>query len=250
MPKWDDEAIVVKVKNQGEKSLLLIALTKHHGKHLGWFNHRSKKTSMLQPGDLVKITWSARLSDQLGTFSVELYQATVGKIIEDELKLSMLSSFCSLLNFCIPERELCTIFYNISKNYLFNLLDETITQKQLIENYLIWETHILKEVGIFLNLKKCVVSGLDKDLKFVSPKSGNAVSENFAGKYESKLLKLPKLLGGKDVLKGNELDDLIGSFNLTYYFLKKFFNSIDYNYAQSPFAARERLIDNIKVKFV
>ena len=76
----------------------------------------------------------------------------------------------------------------------------------------------------------------------------NAVSENYAGKYESKLLKLPKLLGGKDVLKGNELDDLIGSFNLTYYFLKKFFNSIDYNYVKSPFAARERLIDNIKMK--
>ena len=250
MPKWEDEAIVIKIKKQGEKSFILIALTKNHGKHLGWFNYRSKKISMLQPGDLVKLTWSARLSDQLGTFSAELHDSIVGKIIEDELKLSMLSSFCSLLNFFIPERELCTKFYKISKKYLFKLLDDQLVHKNLIENYLIWEIEILKEVGIFLNLKKCIVSGLEEDLKFVSPNSGNAVSENYAGKYESKLLKLPNFLGGKEVIQGNELEDLIGGFNLTYHFLKKFFHSIDYKYVKSPFSARERLIDNIKMKFV
>ena len=106
MPKWEDEAIVIKIKKQGEKSFILIALTKNHGKHLGWFNYRSKKISMFN-----LVIW-LNLHGLQDFLSTELFlqncDSIVGKIIEDELKLSMLSSFCSLLNFFIPE-ELCTI---------------------------------------------------------------------------------------------------------------------------------------------
>ena len=57
-------------------------------------------------------------------------------------------------------------------------------------------------------------------------------------------------MGGKIVLNENEKDDLIHGFNLTYYFFKKFFHSIDYNYLTKPLIARAELIKNLELKFL
>ena len=56
-------------------------------------------------------------------------------------------------------------------------------------------------------------------MKYVSPKSGNAVGSSFAGKYEKKLLKLPFFLGGANVINNNENDDICSGFSLTFFFI-------------------------------
>ena len=248
--KWSDEGIILNLNKQGEKGMILNVLTRNYGRHLGWYNIRSKKINFLQPGDYVNLIWKARVSDQLGTFSVELIESTVGKIIENEIKLDILSSFCSLLNFFIPEREKCSHLYEVSKNYLVELKKQTDELNLIIIKYLIWEINILKELGFYFDLKKCAVSGNDFDLKFVSPKTGNAVSEKYAGRFEKKLLKLPKFLGGIKLLNNNELDDILGGFELNKYFFKKFVNNIDYKYFKMPFLAREKLLEKFKLKFI
>ena len=83
---------------------------------------------------------------------------------------------------------------------------------------------MLAEVGISLNLTKCVLTGSKENLKYVSPKSGCAVSEDYNGEYREQLITLPNCLGGKILLNDNVYYDLLGGFNLTYYFFKKIFS--------------------------
>ena len=115
MPKWEDEGIIIKIKKQGEKSFLLSVLTMKNGRYLGWLNSPSKKINLIQPGDIVHLRWNARLSQQLGNFNVEGLNTTVGMILENGIKLSILSSFCSLIEKMLPERELCLNFYKSCK---------------------------------------------------------------------------------------------------------------------------------------
>ena len=120
MSKWNDDGVILSLSKQGERGFIINALTNNHGRHLGWYTVRSKKTNMFQPGDLVSLKWNARLTDQMGLFSIELIQNSVGKIYHDNIKLSILSSFCSLLLFFLPERENCPNLYFVSKIYVNN----------------------------------------------------------------------------------------------------------------------------------
>jgi len=209
-----------------------------------------RKKNYVQPGDLVDLRWNARLSEQLGVFNFETGKSTVGKIIEDNFRLSILSSFCSLIDALLPEREKCKNFFQMCDQFINNLTAEKYSSQDIVKKYLTWEIALLAEIGISLNLKACVLTGSSRNLKYVSPKSGCAVSEEYAGDYLKNLIRLPHFLGGKSLLNGNINDDLLGGFNLTYYFFKKFFHSIDYNYIDKPLLARADLMKNFKLKFV
>ena len=246
MSKWSDDGVILSLSKQGERGFIINALTNNHGRHLGWYTVRSKKTNMFQPGDLVSLKWNARLADQMGLFSIELIQNTVGKIIHDKIKLSILSSFCSLLLFFLPERQNCANLYLVSKIFLNELINEKKQINLILKNYLIWEINVLKELGFYFNLQKCAVSGKTQNLQYVSPKTGNAVSSDYNGKYKQKLLRMPNFLGGVELINDRELDDVIGGFDLNYYFFKKFIININYKFSKQPFLARNRLLENFK----
>ena len=83
-------------------------------------------------------------------------------------------------------------------------------------------------------------------MKYVSPKSGNAVGSSFAGKYENRLLKLPFFLGGVNVINNNEIDDICSGLSLTLFFIKKFLDTFDFNNLTKLLFARIRLQNNLK----
>ena len=111
MDNWSDIGIILKIEKRGEKGNLLNVLTNNHGRHMGWFNNYNKKQYLIQPGDLVNVSWSSRISNQLGFFKIELIETTVGKIFNDKIRLDIISSFCSLTSFILPERENCPFFF-------------------------------------------------------------------------------------------------------------------------------------------
>ena len=84
MDNWTDIGIILKINKRGEKGNILNILTNHHGRYMGWFNNFNKKQYLLQPGDLVNVSWSSRISNQLGFFKVELIETTVGKIFNEQ----------------------------------------------------------------------------------------------------------------------------------------------------------------------
>ena len=74
MDNWTDIGIILKIEKRGEKGNLLNVLTNNHGRHMGWFNNFNKKQYLIQPGDLVSVSWSSRISNQLGFFKIELIE--------------------------------------------------------------------------------------------------------------------------------------------------------------------------------
>ena len=245
MDNWTDIGIILKIERRGEKGNLLNILTNDHGRHMGWFNNFNKKQYLIQPGDLVSVSWSSRISNQLGFFKIELIETTVGKIFNDKIRLDIISSFCSLNSFILPEREKCSFFFQKSKTFLKEIISNS-SNNEVLKLYVFWELDLLNEVGTPLNFSECTVSGDKKNLKFVSPKSGNAVGSSFAGKYENKLLKLPFFLGGVDVINNNENDDICSGLKLTLFFIKKFLDTFDFNNLTQLLFARIRLQNNLK----
>ena len=245
MDNWTDIGIILKIEKRGEKGNLLNVLTNNHGRYMGWFNNFNKKQYLIQPGDLVSVSWSSRISNQLGFFKIELIETTVGKIFNDKIRLDIISSFCSLNSFILPEREKCSFFFQKSKTFLKEIISKP-SNNEVLKLYVFWELDLLNEVGAPLNFSECTVSGDKKNLKFVSPKSGNAVGSSFAGKYENKLLKLPFFLGGVDVINNNENDDICSGLRLTLFFIKKFLDTFDFNNLTQLLFARTRLQNNLK----
>ena len=245
MDNWTDIGIILKIERRGEKGNLLNILTNDHGRHMGWFNNFNKKQYLIQPGDLVSVSWSSRISNQLGFFKIELIETTVGKIFSDKIRLDIISSFCSLNSFILPEREICSFFFQKSKSFLKEIISNS-SNNEVLKLYVFWELDLLNEVGTPLNFSECTVSGDKKNLKFVSPKSGNAVGGSFAGKYENKLLKLPFFLGGVDVINNNENDYIYSGLSLTLFFIKKFLDTFDFNNLTKLLFARIRLQNNFK----
>ena len=244
MQKWSDKGIIINIKKKGEKGNLVNILTKNHGRHLGWLNIYNKKKLNPQPGDLVDIFWSSRISSQLGNFKVELNESFVGKVINNEIKLNIIASFCSLVSIVLPEREVCVNFFEKSLLFLYKITNE-LPKSDIFKSYISWEIDVLSEMGQPLNFSKCIVSGKTNNLKFVSPKSGNAVALCSAGKYEKQLLKLPFFLGGYKKINNNEKDDIFAGFDLTLYFLKKNLYSLDFKNFSNALVARNRLYSNL-----
>ena len=245
MDNWTDIGIILKIERIGEKGHLVNILTSNHGRHMGWFSNFNKKQYLLQPADLVSVTWSSRISNQLGFFKIELIKTTVGKILNDKIRLDVISSFCSLTSFVLPEREKCTFFFQKSKT-LLNEIPFNPSNNEVLKLYVFWELDLLNEVGTPLNFSECTISGDKKNLKYVSPKSGNAVGSSFAGKYEKKLLKLPFFLGGVNIINNSEIDDILSGLSLTLFFIKKFLGAFDFNNLTQLLFARIRLQNNLK----
>ena len=193
----------------------------------------------------MSVSWSSRISNQLGFFKIELIETTVGKIFTDKIKLDIISSFCSLTSFLLPERENCPFFFQKSKTFLEEIPINP-SNNEVLKLYIFWELDLLNEVGTPLNFSECTVSGDKKNLKYVSPKSGNAVGSSFAGKYKNRLLKLPFFLGGVNVINNNENDDICSGLSLTLFFIKKFLDTFDFNNLTKLLFARIRLQNNLK----
>src|SRR5262252_119930 len=105
--EWSDDAIVLSLRSHGESSGILEALTKDHGRHLGLVRGGAspKGRAQLQPGNRVKVTWRARLSEHLGIYTVELAQARAADIFEQRAALSGLNALAGVAGAVLPERE-------------------------------------------------------------------------------------------------------------------------------------------------
>src|SRR5581483_978706 len=71
--QWSDEGIVLGIKRHGEANAILELMTREHGRHAGLVRGGggSRMRPVLQPGNLVRAAWYARLDEHLGTYTVE-----------------------------------------------------------------------------------------------------------------------------------------------------------------------------------
>ena len=96
-------------------------------------------------------------------------------------------------------------------------------------------------MGYGLDLDSCAVNGSNKNLLWVSPKSGRAVSNEGAIGWEDRLLRLPNFFKKIDNIISKE--DLIDGLKLTEFFLNKRVYS---QQAKNLPSSRIRLVEYIK----
>jgi len=215
MEQWRDQGFVLSVRGHGEGGAVVSLLTENHGRHAGYLHgaQSTKKRAMLEPGSRVQIDWKARVSDALGTVTLEQEAGLPHGILDDPLKLSALLSACSLCDSALPERE-----GNIGLYRGFETLIEMMSGEVWSAAYVYWEIALLKELGFGLDLTRCAGGGDARTLAYVSPKSGCAVSYEAGQPYKDKLLELPAFLKPN----GGPLDDeeIAKGLKMTAYFLE------------------------------
>ena len=197
-----------------------------------------KFAPILQVGAQLDLTWRARLQDHLGSFKVELVRARTVHAMSDRILAAGLTSVSTILSRVLPERQAYDNFYRTTED-LLDLLNQPVIWPMA---YLRWELELLTVLGYGLDLSKCAVSGSTENLRYVSPKTGRAISEQAAGEWVPKLLHLPSI-----ILEGSgNSDSIIDGLKLTGYFLtKKVFNELS---VRSPVSERKRFVDLLSQK--
>jgi DNA repair protein RecO (recombination protein O) len=216
MEGWEDEAIVLAVRAHGEGHALASVLTRAHGHWRGHVRGGTGKAgrALWQPGNLLALTWQARLADQLGNFSAEPIDAAFARAMDDEGGLVLLAAACAVAEGALPEREP----HPLAHAGLAALLARISEGDKLAADYVRWEVALLAELGYGLDLSSCAVTGVLDGLAFVSPRTGRAVSAEAAGPWKERLLPLPRfLLGNAPVGEG----DVAAGLRLTAHFLAR-----------------------------
>lgn len=213
---WSDEGIFLSAKPLGEANAVAELFTSAHGRHLGLVRGgRSRRMRpLLQPGNLLRVTWRARLAEHLGGFNVELMEAHAARVLDDQLALAAIGSMTSLAKL-VPERDPHPALYATTLQTLRGLADMELWLPLLVR----WELQLLQELGFGLDLSECAATGADADLAYVSPRSGRALSREAGAPYGGKLLKLPPFLlesGGRPGMA-----DILAGLALTGHFLAR-----------------------------
>ena len=193
--EWREDGVVLTVRRHGESAAIIEVLTRDHGRHAGIVRGGASRkiAPLLQPGAELDVTWRARLEDHLGTFSIDPKRARSAVLMGDRLTLAGLNAMVAMLSFALPEREAHPILYDQTRAVL-DMMEEGPFWPLA---YLQWELTLLQELGFGLDLGRCAVTGATDDLRFVSPKSGKAVSRKGAGEWVDRLLPLSPTLSGE-----------------------------------------------------
>jgi DNA repair protein RecO (recombination protein O) len=213
---WSDEGIFLSAKPLGEANMVAEFLTLAHGRHLGLVRGgRSRRMRpLLQPGNLIRVTWRARLAEHLGGFNVELMEAHAARVLDDARALSAISTLVGLARL-LPERDPYQGLYAAALSVLRSLDHAELWPPLLVR----WELQLLGDLGFGLDLTECAATGADVDLAYVSPRSGRAVSRDAGQPYCSKLLKLPAFLLDDEAAASNA--DILSGLALTGHFLER-----------------------------
>ena len=217
--RWQGEGLLLDVKKYGESSALIDVFTVYLGRRIGLLKgaFSKKNKSVIQPGNQLFLNWSAKVEEGLGAFNVELIKSRYHIISQEKIGLELFNLIFVLCSTFLPER----ISFDNLYHRTIHFLEKKCSTKEKLREYIEWELQLLKSLGFGLDLGRCVVSGSKDDLKFVSPRSGCAVSGKSGVGWEEKLLILPQFLNNNGPMKLVSKTDIENGFKLTEFFIKK-----------------------------
>tara|TARA_Y100001934_G_scaffold36311_1_gene41707 strand:+ start:60 stop:806 length:747 start_codon:yes stop_codon:yes gene_type:complete len=231
--EWTDHGIVLSARRHGESSVVLSVLTEAHGQHAGLVRggQSRRRRGVMEPGNLVAVTWRARLEEHLGNYTVELETGYAARLLVYAERLAALTSLCATLDNCLAEREAHPQLFSDTLHLIHDLDKEAFAAR-----YVLWEFGLLGELGFGLDLSSCAATGVVDDLIYVSPRSAQAVSRDAGAPYRDKLLKLPAFL--KEEAEPG-IGDILDGLRLTGYFLDR-----------HVFQPQERRLPDARERFV
>lgn len=189
---WRDQGILISTRRHGESSAIVEIFTAGHGRHVGVVRGGAgrRMAPILQPGAEVAVEWSARLEEHIGAFRIDPIRAHGVGLMEDRAALGALGAVTALIAISLPEREPHPQLFARTRDLVAALgrLGDWPAR------YALWELALLAELGFGLDLARCAATGTTRDLAYVSPKSGAAVSRAGGAAWVDRLLPLPGFL--------------------------------------------------------
>lgn len=237
--EWTDSGIIINNAEYSDTAIILGCLTENHGLRYGLIN-KSKNKNNITLGNKVEISWRGRLETHLGRFFIRTYTTTYQHIYHDYMRLTALLSICSLISISIPEKEKQELLYI----KLSNMMDLLANNDILWINSLVkLELYLLSITGFGLELNKCTVTETTHNLKYISPKTGKAVSLEAGKQYEDKLFPLLDIFI-KYQPKVN-IKEALQALNILTHFLEKHLLSLK-NVTMPQY--RNELLETLKTK--
>ena len=216
--EWRDQALILGGRRFGESGLILDVLTTSRGRRSGlvYGGASKKKRAQFEAGNTVELSWSGRLEEQLGRFTVaEVITSRAGRYLDRPEALTAINTIAALLRGAVDEGDAAGSALFAPTELLLEALDTWPVWPAL---YARWELGLLSALGFGLDLEKCALSGANDGLTHVSPKTGRAVRGSEAEDYVERLFPLPAFLLDPGALAMAE--DIEDALQLTGYFLE------------------------------
>ncbi len=216
--EFEDDAFVLAARAHGESGAIVELLTARHGRyaaHVAGGGSRRIRP-FLQPGAQVLVRYRARVSDQLGSASLEPVGEGPGALFDDPLALAGLAAAAAVAAGGLPEREPHPGAYLAFEALIGALAIPDIWPAVFVR----FEAGLLQDLGFGLDLSKCAATGATDDLVYVSPRTGRAVSRGAGEPYKDRLLTLPPFMLGAQA--GLSAGDVGAGLGLTGHFLEAF----------------------------
>lgn len=234
------EAIICGVRTHGEHGAIVRALTPDHGLMAGYVRGGSSRRlrPVLIPANLIAAEFRARTDEQLASLTAELIHSRA-PLLREPLAAAALDWATALTAASLPEAQPFPQLYDALGGVL-GAVDSAPAARGWAVALVRYELLLMGQLGFGLDLARCAVTDQAENLRWVSPKTGRAVSGAAGQDYADKLLPYPRFL--KD---GGEAGwpDIVDGFRLTGHFLDRHIlndRRIDIG------AARERLVERLK----
>ncbi len=218
--EFSDDAIVLSVRAHGESSAILDVLTRAHGRHMGLVRGGASRKSrpVLQPGNTLRVEWRARLSEHLGNFAVEPVKTRAAAMMDDGAALTGLNAFTGVAGAALPEREAHEPVFEAGEILLDAIAADNFAHWAPL--FVRWEAGLLDALGFGFDLSRCAATGTVDDLRYVSPRSGRAVSGAAGEAYKERLFTLPGFLLGSQN-SDPSMGEIAAGLKLTGHFLRE-----------------------------
>jgi DNA repair protein RecO (recombination protein O) len=177
--KIDGIGIIIKLSPLGERDLVGRVFTSEFGVINGMFRAGQIAKSKPLVGQFGRMSWNARISEQLGSIHFESEKNLIAPIFNSPKNLKYADSCFGMLASMLPEHERYEKLFSETVKFFSDM------------DYLAWERSFLTELGYGLDLEKCGNCGKKDDLKYVSPKTGRAICADCGEEYKDKLFGLP-----------------------------------------------------------
>lgn len=234
------DAIIIAVRPHGEHGAIVRALTPREGVQAGYVRGGRSRAlrPVLVPGNSVAAEFRARTDDQLAHLTAELSHSRA-PLLGEPLAATAIEWVSALTAAALPEGQPYPALY-AGLSGVLAALEAAPSARGWAAALVRYELLLLGELGFGLDLGECAVTGASENLRYLSPKSGRAVSEEGAGAYRDRLLRLPPfLIGGKEA---PGWPDILDGFAITGHFLAR---DVLIERQADVLAARHRLLDRL-----
>ncbi len=233
-------AIILSTRSHGEHGAIVRALTRREGVQPGFV--RGGRSRRLRPvllaGNVVQAEYRSRSDTQLAQLSVELLESRA-PLLEEPLPAAAIDWATALTTAALPEAQPYPMLYD-ALDGLLAAVEAAPSARGWAVGLVRYELLLLAALGFGLDLDECAVTGSSQDLRYVSPRSGRAVSGEGSAGYADRLLALPAFLAqGGDA----SWDDIYAGLRLTGHFLAR---DLLIERQADVLAARERLVERLR----